>query len=110
MDREKYFADKLCNGEWLSEEELDELVNRFDIDTIKAPENFIPVGFNGKVWMVPFSVNPLMIHQPVEAEEYEPGEWYPIKSRKVIMDTIWHERETVRIMRGLTQDEFSNSL
>lgn len=108
MDREEYFAKKLENEEWLSAEELDELINYFNVDNIQAPENFIPVAFNGRVWMIPFTINPLMVHQPVEAEEHGRGEWYPIKSRKEILATIEHERYIERIMKGFTLEEFAD--
>lgn len=78
MDREQYFASKLEAGQYLTQAELEELIYSFDIDNIKTVDNMVPVGFNGRVWLVGFNPNPLWLFQPVEAEEYDPREWYPI--------------------------------
>ena len=78
MDREQYFASKLEAGQYLTQTELEELIYSFDIDNIKTVDNMVPVGFNGRVWLVGFNPNPLWLFQPVEAEEYDPREWYPI--------------------------------
>lgn len=78
MDREQYFASSLESGKYLTQTELEELIYSFDIDNIKTADNMVPVGFNGRVWLVGFNPNPLWLFQPVEAEEYDSREWYPI--------------------------------
>lgn len=78
MDREQYFASKLEAGKHLTQTELEELIYSFDIDNIKTADNMVPVGFNGRVWLVGFNPDPLWLFQPVEAEEYDLREWYPI--------------------------------
>lgn len=78
MDREQYFASKLEAGQYLTQTELEELIYSFDIDNIKTADNMVPIRFNGRVWLVGFNPDPLWLFQPVEAEEYDPNEWYPI--------------------------------
>lgn len=78
MDREPYFASSLESGKYLTQAELEELIYSFDIDSIKTADNMVPVGFNGRVWLVGFHPDSLWLFQPVEAEEYDHREWYPI--------------------------------
>lgn len=78
MDREQYFASKLEAGQYLTQTELEELIYRFDVDDINTVGNMVPVRFNGRVWLVGFNPDPLWLFQPIEAEEYDPNEWYPI--------------------------------
>lgn len=96
MDREQYFASKLEAGQYLTQTELEELIYSFDIDNIKTADNMVPVRFNGRVWLVGFNPDPLWLFQPVEAEEYDPYEWYPIIPPKDLSKQ--HMDELTRLM------------
>lgn len=86
MDREQYFASKLEAGQYLTQEELEQLILYFDIDNViveDVDENFkfIPVAFDGKYYLVPcnYCVKGGFLHQPLVARQDWKNHWTPVE-------------------------------
>lgn len=86
MDREQYFASKLEAGQYLTQEELEQLILYFDIDNVIVEDidenfNFIPVAFDGKYYLVPcnYCVKGGFLHQPLVARQDWKNHWTPVE-------------------------------
>lgn len=86
MDREQYFASKLEAGQYLTQEELEQLILYFDIDNViveDVDENFkfIPVAFDGEYYLVPcnYYVKGGFLHQPLVARQDWKNHWTPVE-------------------------------